>query len=522
MKRVIYFLVVLGLWLGLNSCGGGGGSSSVDKKVGYAMLGNLADAKVEIYEVKSDGSLNLKWEEKSSNANSLSEIGKFYTHANELQDNTFYLYKVIGGKDWDKNDDNIKDNNYTIHSGIIRALAKGSDIKKAGNNFKVTILSEMLYKRVANMLKNYNTRDLNSKINQECSKLIPGAKDIGAIITYDPKNDNDNLSDDIKLAIDIELHQHYFGIFSGVTLNKTLATLNIGDRVNNTINYGDYLFVLTENNGVLIYNISNLDFIMYVSKIDIYGLDSAVVSDDGNYIYITTSNGLEIYNISDINNPTFVSKLNYDFWKSFGLYNLEISNDGNKLFIAGGKLGLIVVDISDKNNPTQIARYDTNKAVVDVKLSSDNSKAYIADYGAGLKVLNISNLNNIALLAEFTQTNGATSVALLSNETKAYVADYAKGLFVLDISNLSNITKVKQINSTHGYDVKLSLDQNTAYFLNDRGVDVINLSNYSIAYTLKVNCSSNNMSMDIDKTKLFVGNIGSLCNIKGVEIIDLN
>jgi len=87
---------------------------------------------------------------------------------------------------------------------------------------------------------------------------------------------------------------------------------------------------------------------------------------------------------------------------------------------------------------------------------------------------------------------------------------------------LPNITKVKQINSTHGYDVKLSLDQNTAYFLNDRGVDVINLSNYSIAYTLKVNCSSNNMSMDIDKTKLFVGNIGSLCNIKGVEIIDLN
>jgi len=85
-----------------------------------AQLGNFANANVEIYKVENDGSLVLKWSETTSNGITLDEIGKFNTHSAELEDNSFYLYKVSGGEDWDANDDGVLDSSATPNSGTIR------------------------------------------------------------------------------------------------------------------------------------------------------------------------------------------------------------------------------------------------------------------------------------------------------------------------------------------------------------------------------------------------------------------
>ena len=118
-----------------------------------AALGSLANATVEIYEVNNNGSLSLKWSENTSSGDTLNKIGRFDLHEAELDANKFYLYKVIGGMDWDANSDGIKDNNPTENKGTIKALAKGSEIQEAGKDFRVTIASEIVYEKVAKTLK---------------------------------------------------------------------------------------------------------------------------------------------------------------------------------------------------------------------------------------------------------------------------------------------------------------------------------------------------------------------------------
>jgi len=102
---------------------------------GTAQLGNLANANVKIYKIEDNGTKSLLWTETTSTGDSLESIGKFNIHDAEIDDNSFYLYEVTGGEDWDADDDGVKDENATLNRGKVRAIAKGSDIKAvAGEN----------------------------------------------------------------------------------------------------------------------------------------------------------------------------------------------------------------------------------------------------------------------------------------------------------------------------------------------------------------------------------------------------
>jgi hypothetical protein len=92
---------------------------------GIAQLGRLANAKVNIYRLTNDGAWQLLWEETTSSSDQLEEIGLFDSHQRELKDEKYYIYEVIGGEDWDTNDDNIIDNKPTQNKGTLRLIALG-------------------------------------------------------------------------------------------------------------------------------------------------------------------------------------------------------------------------------------------------------------------------------------------------------------------------------------------------------------------------------------------------------------
>ena len=58
------------------------------------------------------------------------------------------MYGCDPHADEDSDDDGIKDVNYTLNEGSIRALIKGSDLKNLGINFRVTYLSEQVYQEI--------------------------------------------------------------------------------------------------------------------------------------------------------------------------------------------------------------------------------------------------------------------------------------------------------------------------------------------------------------------------------------
>jgi len=310
----------------LTGCGGGSGSDTTDGTSGSitttyatAQLGNLANATVEIFEVEDNGSLTLKWSEQTSSGDRLDEIGKFDLHAQDLKPDRFYLYKVSGGEDWDADDDGVKDANYTLNRGTVRAVAKGSEIIDMGEGFRVTAVSEIVYEKVAKILKyDFNSTTFDDILNQSAAQVVDdidgdGIVDIKDLLRYDPVADKERLKELYRLK-----------------LNEILDTIHQGKTV-------------------------------------VLSLDSIVGS------YGTSSSTHEV----------------------------AISSDGTKAYLADGDNGLVIIDITDPANPTQLGSYyDTAGYAFGVALSGDGTKAYLADGGNGLIIIDIDLPPNLVSFPE--------------------------------------------------------------------------------------------------------------------------
>jgi len=166
MKVLLKVFVAFLLVFGMIGCTDHSSSQTADGKV---MLGNIADADVYIYQIDSNGLKTLFWKERSSNGKELSDIGKFALHAEELDANTLYLYKVVGGNDWDYNDDGLKDVNATSNQGTFHSIVKGKDVGVLGDNFTVTYLSELLYQAVRGSI---GSDDFDTVYEKEGRKLL--------------------------------------------------------------------------------------------------------------------------------------------------------------------------------------------------------------------------------------------------------------------------------------------------------------------------------------------------------------
>ncbi len=161
MKRLSYLLMILTLLVGINSCGGGGGSKSyeLDKNKNHVLLGPIKNATVSIYKLN-----NLKEPVSVIKTN---ERGAFSVAALEGSDDDYFLVEVKGGEDIDINDDKIIDSTPTPLKSTLHALVKKSDIEK--NRVNITALSEMAYQYLKDYLKSNPNMALIS--NSDLDKL---------------------------------------------------------------------------------------------------------------------------------------------------------------------------------------------------------------------------------------------------------------------------------------------------------------------------------------------------------------
>jgi len=98
----------------------------------------------------------------------------------------------------------------------------------------------------------------------------------------------------------------------------------------------------------------------------------------GDYLFLVTSRQLMIFPFDNFQNWQPVASINIINGNSYySIKGLEIS--GDRAFITGDSIGLIVYDISCKSNPVMLGRYDT------------------PGYGHGVAVV-----NDIAIVADYT------------------------------------------------------------------------------------------------------------------------
>ena len=151
-------------------------------------------------------------------------------------------------------------------------------------------------------------------------------------------------------------------------------------------------------------------------------------------------------------------------------YGVEVSGDYS--YIADRENGLVVIDISDPENPYKVGGCDTNDAI---QVAVNNGYAYIADGNHGLVVVNISDPENPHYAGGYDTDGMAWGVAV--DGSYAYIADDDKGLVVVDVSDPENPQFAGHYNPT-GYSRDVVVRGNYAYVAASyRGLVIIDVSN---------------------------------------------
>ncbi len=508
-------LSILLIGCGSGGSGGGEGSGASVTLDGTVQLGNLAEADVKIYEVGSDGSLTLKWQERSSGGDELDEIGKFDTHSKELKPDTFYLYEVSGGYDWDADDDGVKDSNATVNRGTIHAVATGKDIASSSassRGFKVTAVSEMVYSLVAKRLKyDFNATSFKTLLQQAASDILgdidgDGNVSVKDICMFDPVADKgavkSEYADKMRELVDAV---HNGEPYVPSPDSAMLAVFEPADSPFEAMSVKfskdrSKMYVCDRNNGLQIVDISDpMSPALLGSVSTPNGAKAVAVSPDGKKAYTADWSYLQVVDLNDSNNPTKEGYL-----QMYAL-DIELSADGKIGYVASNYDGLSIVDLNDSQNPNVIGSLDLgsyphggtveNCQVFDVDVSKDEKRAYLASGGCGFYIVDISDPNSPSIVAEkhfFYDANGSTyvsnikSVKLSKDGTKVYLAGQegsAMGrIRVLGVES-DNITELSEVSipilpgrNSVGWNIELSPDGKKAFVADDsNGLHILDL-----------------------------------------------
>jgi serine/threonine protein kinase len=149
----------------------------------------------------------------------------------------------------------------------------------------------------------------------------------------------------------------------------------------------------------------------------------------GNYAYVADGKaGLRIIDISSPSSP-----------KEVGAYDTpgvarNITIIGNYVYVADGETGLRIIDISSQSSPKEVGSYDTPGIAIAVAINGNY--AYVADGKAGLRVIDVSNPSNPNEVGFYDKVEFSRGLDLKGSYL--YLADAYSGIRVIDVSNPTN------------------------------------------------------------------------------------
>ena len=206
------------------------------------------------------------------------------------------------------------------------------------------------------------------------------------------------------------------------------------------------------------------------------GCNPANPDSDGDSLY----DGWEVrYGYSPLDSIEVLPSLKY-LGVNEGVENAnDVKVSNGYAFVADGKNGLIILDLTEPEDPEQVAVYATGGFARSVTIS--NGRAYVADLETGLWILDISTPSAPKLISSLATS--AQSVDVQGNY--AYVAAYTNGLKVASLATIGSPVWVGQYITTGMEAYNIKVNGSTAYL----GVDgaVMRLNIQTPANPLKIN-----------------------------------
>ncbi len=239
-------------------------------------------------------------------------------------------------------------------------------------------------------------------------------------IYFSVKDDDYQCSDEVSTSFSV--------IDKKTSLDITLDSYYGGFMPDIAIS-GNNAYVLQGQN-IVVLDISNSSNIFELSRIPTLSRGEKVVVE-GEYAYVATyGSGLVIVDISDPENPSIVGTCVADTIGAKYLDDIVIS--GDNAYVPGWN-GLIIIDISDPSSPYYKSSYeDVHLDFVDVL----GEYVYAANYGDEIYIIDVSDPYLPELISNYSLGGGIGSISASNNHV--YVSSYDQGLFILNVTDPAN------------------------------------------------------------------------------------
>ncbi len=463
---------------------------------GTVKVGNLKGAIVEIYEISKNGKKTLKWTEKTFKS------GKFNTHSKEIKPYKYYLYKVTKGKD--KN---------IINQGVIRAVAKGKDIQEIGEKLNITIVSEIIYEKVAKYIKyNFNEYKLETQLKEAVTATIK--KDINKdgeintkdILTFNPEKDKEKLAEIFRYNFKKMKKWIYENKPIFFQISPIIGEINFSEECKK--------FKISED-GTRAYifqkgNLKELDItrpnkLKVLRTIKIPEKGQIEISPDGTKLYSYYGKNLKVI---DISNSDVIKKVEL----KDTIEDLKISSDNKKVFVVNGVYQLTILDASNLEIITELT---FSNQIKKIKLSEDDKKAFI--YGEKiLHIVEVSNLKKSHVVGFIKISSYFTDLEMFYRNKTIYILD-GKDFKIIDISDPKKPIFKGGFNDFSGYGFEITSDNQKVIFYVDKYIEIIDIINPKSPKILGIiNVKSKHSKLSKYETKIYFLN----GNKFGVAVID--
>jgi hypothetical protein len=364
-------LAAVGMTIMLAGCSSSGDPSH--NGVGTVILGRIENATVEVYERQSDGTFTLLFTTTTEQTDVFDAAGTFDPQAHRLSSNRMYLFKAIGGQDVDADDDGVRDAVPTPVQGVMHALMRGN---RARSDFRMTLLSELVYQRVRWMLEaRYDAAAIWAAMDKYAATLLTVDSNLDSRIdredmfVWEPVQGKNDLSRGWAEFSKSITAVHANDVDTLWSEAYRLADAVVGRvepthrAVHVTIS-GNYAFVSNRQGGIQIVDISDPTGPNEITVVSVNEKSNGTAVA-GNYLYVAGQGDFQVFDITNINSPVEKDSISMDNCQKVAVL-------GDYAYVADRGEGVKIVNISDPDNLVMQPGEDTAGEAQDVFIYASN------------------------------------------------------------------------------------------------------------------------------------------------------
>ncbi len=222
--------------------------------------------------------------------------------------------------------------------------------------------------------------------------------------------------------------------------------LNLKEYARSVIRIGNYLYVAQDSNDIVIYDLSNMNYLKGVRRIQTAGDYIGEFKVYSNYLFVANgSGGVSIFDISNPAEPDLVTgKIPADI----KFYNVRYINIINGYLVVNNDCNLLIIDISDVFNPILV--YEDKNAHACGDIVSYKNFLLVPQWEMGLRIYDYSDreLPESRTLLEANKFYRIKNVAV--SGSFAYVPDEDGKLAIVDISDILRPNIINRIDVCKG------------------------------------------------------------------------